>query len=271
MLRLVFHLFSISILLISMMAGCGDIQLPEPPEVPELPAIPTGLPDLDDILPELELPDLSQVPNLPELADLPIEQAPPGGILFIGPTERRLNIGEGIPGTDIVLTASAADGAEFQIAGLRSVRKAGDSLDYDGGWPGLAGVEYHLRARLYFVGETNVRLAGVHQLIITNIQPSLDNSVAINGQTLKFPYTVSANAGEALPGLSYRYIGSGDQGVQLGGLPEGEFPYRQLGDSIVWQGRLRDNIVASYDLRLLFYNSEQARVGGIVTVAMPGP
>lgn len=256
------------ILLLGGATGCGEVQLPAP-ELPDLSELQEQLADLPNVLRDLGLPDLSQIPNLPELADLPIQQSPAGGILFAGPTERSLTVGERIPGTDIVLSAITDEGAEFQIAGLRSVRKAGDSLDFDGDWPEMEGVEYYLRSRIYLLNETSVRLAGVQQLIVNNIQPTVQANVSLDEPTLKFPFTVSAAPSESFPGLTYRFIASADQGAQLSGLPEGDYPYRKVGDSIIWQGALRTDIAVRYDLRLLFYNETGARVGGIVTVALP--
>jgi hypothetical protein len=156
------------------------------------------------------------------------------------------------------------------MAGLRSVRTIGDSLDFDGSWPGLPDAEYHLRARLYLISGNSVRVAGVHQLILRNIQPSVDNSVSLSGQTIQFPFTVAINAGETIAGTTLRYVGSDERGAQLGGLAEGEYPYRKVGDSILWKGRVRTDVAVSYSLRMLYYTTTQARVGGVVTVALPG-
>lgn len=259
-----------------LLVGCGAPELPQLPELPvelpdlsSIPGIPDSLSELPGLLEDLGLPDLSEITGLPGLADLPTLQTPPGGIIYNGPTERRINLGERIPGTDIVLTAITDAGAEFQIGGLRSVRKLGDSLDHDGPWPGLADADYNLRLRVYLVADTYVRSAGIHRLIVRNIQPVMDNATP-GGATLKFPFTVSASKGERFAGSTLGYVSYDDRGGQLSGLPDGEYPYRKTGDSIIWNGHVRGDLVAAYDLRLLYYDSNQARVGGIVTLAVPG-
>lgn len=264
------------VLLLLLLMGCSRPELPQLPDVSvelpdlsNLPGIPESLSQLPGLLEDLGLPDLSQVANLPDLADLPSLQAPPGGIIFSGPTERRINVGERIPGTEMVLTAITDNGAEFQIGGLRSVRKIGDSLDHDGAWPGLAGASYNLRLRIYIVADSYVRAAGIQRLVVPNIQPVMDNATP-GGVTLKFPFTVGAQTGERFDGTTLSYGGSSDNGGQLGGLAEGEYPYRKIGDSVVWNGHLRGDLVAAYNLRLLYYDANQARVGGIVTLAVPG-
>ena len=254
-------------LLALLLAGCETPSLPQVPSLPELPALPEELRQAGDILEQLDLPDLGGIANLPGEDALPDLGAPAGAIKFMGPTERSIAVGERIPGTDIVLTAITADAAEFQIMGLRSPRRAGDSLDYDGAWPGLPGTTYNTRLRLYYVGSEGVRVAGVHQLLIPNVQPS--TGTATGGFTLRFPYTVGANAGGPIPGTLLGYAGQHERGAQISGLPADEYPYRSLGDSVVWRGLLRPDAGAEFNLRVLAYGEQSARFGGVVTLTLP--
>jgi hypothetical protein len=150
-----------------LLAGCS---LPGVGDLPiEIPGNPQ-LPNLDQLR-DLGLPDLSGIANLPQIADLPALNVADNAIVFAGPTERKIRLGERIPGTDIVLNAISADGAEFQIGGMRAVRSLGDSLDFDGNWPGIGGVTYNLRLRVYLVEGDGVRAAGVHRLLVETITP----------------------------------------------------------------------------------------------------
>lgn len=264
----VYNLVVLSFLLL--LAGCGEAKLPDlpAPDLSKLPGIPESLRGVSNLWNDLGLPDISQVANLPALGDLPGLETPPGGIGYAGPTEARINVGEHLAGTNIVLTAVNSDGAQFEIAGQHSVRKIGDSLDFDGAWPGASGAQYTLRLRIYIVADTYIRAAGVHRLVINNIQPVMDNST-LSKTILKFPFTAGAKKGELFAGLSLRYGGSDDHGGQIGGLPEGDYPYRKIGDSILWKGHVRADIPVEYNVRMLFYNADQAQIGGVVTVAMP--
>lgn len=266
------------LLIAALLAGCGGNEsiLPELPDVSsvlpdlsKLPGIPDSLRDLPGLLNELGLPDLSSVANLPGLENLPTLQAPPGALALNGPTERGIGVGERVPGTDIVLTGITADGAEFQIAGLRAVRAQGDSLDFDGSWPGLADVTYNLRLRIYYVGNNSVRAAGVHRLVIPNIQPVGDGATP-SGDIVKFPFTASVNKGGNIIGTTVGYAGENERGGEITGLPAGDYPYRKIGDSITWTGHLCGDIVAQYSVRMLYYSGDQAQVGGVVTLALPG-
>lgn len=255
-----------------LLSACSE-NLPSMPEIPvelpEIPGIPTSLSDLPDLINDLELPDLSGITNLPGLEDLPLLNNEPGTLSFQGPTERRIGLGERIPGTDIELVAINGSEAEFRIAGLRSVRAVGDSLDYDGDWAGANGVTYHARLRLYHVGGDNIRAAGVHQLLLRNVQP-VETAQPPSNVAMKFPVVLSANRGAQFTGLTLGYVGQDDRGAQISGLAQGDYPYRKTGDSIIWNGQLRPDIPAQYNLRVLLYSADSLRLGGVVNISLPG-
>lgn len=264
-------LLTIVLLVSVVVAGCSTPelpQMPELPEMPELPGIPESLRDLPNIAEELGLPDLSTITDLPSLDDLPSLQTPEGAISYSGPTEYSLNIGDRLPGTDIVLSAITESGAEFQIAGMRSVRTLGDSLDYDGDWPGIAGVSYNARFRLYYVGNGSVRAAGVHRYVIRDIQP-VEADVTLGANSLRMPFTVNVSNGSQIAGTTLSYGGQEERGGIINGLPVGDYPFRKIGDSISWKGYVRGDIPVQYSIRMLYYDDSRAQVGGIVTVALP--
>lgn len=247
------------------------------PDFPDLPGLPSELSEIPDVLRNLELPDLSSIGiELPDIATLPALQAPQGGILFTGPTERQIKTGERVPGTDVTLI-SARDGlATFQILGMQSPRRIGDSVDFDGAWPMLPGSVYQARLRIYAIGNGSLRLAGVHQLMIPNIQPVMNASPSA-AFTLRFPFTDGVTTGNGSPpsdviaGTTLGYLGQFDRGAQLTGLGDNIFPYRSTGDSIEWQGALRPDVGIAYDLRVLNYGRDGLRVGGTATLTLPGP
>ena len=255
--------------------GC-NIPVPGVGQLPvEIPGVPTDLGDLAGLLGDLGIPDLSSFANVPGLEAFGGLQTPPGAISFQGPVEMSIGAGQPIPATDIRLISaeSGADAAQFEIAGLRAPRRLGDSLDFDGAWPGISGVSYQLRLRVYQIGNGEVRAAGVHRFVIENIAPQMANVDVENagGTTFSFPHTVTSNAGELFPGMTLGYSGQEDRGANLRGLPEGEYPYRKMGDSVEWAGLLTPNIPVVYHLRLLYYQDANATVGGVVTISLPGP
>lgn len=261
------------------LSGCGFGDLPEVPKIPEMPDLPNipGMPQsldelseqLPGILDELQLPDLSEIANLPDLTALPLTTTEPGAIVFQGPTEKQIRVGQRLPGTDIELVSVDDQGANFRIAGFNARRSVGDSLDFDGGWPGVEGITYTVRLRVYRVGTESVRAAGVHQMIVRNIDPVAGPAPQHDGYIM-LPFTIAAGAGEQLKGLTLGYAGASDRGGELTGLSQDEYPFRKIGDSLEWEGSLRSDIPVRYSLRVLYYDADGIRVGGTVSLYLQG-
>jgi hypothetical protein len=272
---LLFTLLAVSVLL----AGCSRESLPSvsdlpaqiqdlPGELRNLPGVPESLSELSGTLEELGLPDLSQFTNVPDLDSLPVFAGEPGTVVFRGPSERRINVGEPIPGTDILLVAINDEGAEFQIAGMRSTRVVGDSLDFDGSWPTAPDVDYNVRLRIYYVGSSGVRAAGVHQLRVRNTQP-VEAPSSANGESMRFPFATSTDSGQQFGAMTLGYVGSTERGGEISGLPSGDYPYRKVGDSVKWSGQLRPDIGVTYNLRMVNFASGSAQLGGVAVVTLP--
>ncbi len=271
---------SLSLLIaLPLLSACFGPDLPGAPQMPKLPS-PRNLPGVDelldqlpgfdlDLLDELDLPDLSDIADLPQLVDLPIVDVAENAIAFTGPTEMRIEIGEFIRGTDIQLTEVVDGRAEFLFSGLRAERIAGDSLDFDGPWPNIGGVDYLLRLRVYQVTEEYVRAAGVHRMVIEGIQPIHQPAMALQENTLKIPYTGSVGPGDQLKGTTFGYIGHGERGAEISGIPAGDFPFRKTGDSLRWQGMLRPDLPSQFDLRIINYGESSVQVAGIVSLQLP--
>lgn len=266
----VFGVLWIALLLV----GCS-LPLPLPTQMPvEIPGMPTNWEEIEGLMGDLGLPDLSAMEGVPGLDALSGLQTPAGAIAFQGPVEMALTPGQTIPGTDIrfVETESGGDAAQFEIAGMRAPRRVGDSLDFDGAWPGINGVTYHLRLRVYHLGSRQVRAAGVHRLVVENVQPQVGAVPAsADRHVLRFPHSVMSADGAQFAGMTLRYNGVDERGAILSGLPEGEYPYRKIGDSVEWSGRLTPDLPVEYHLRLLYYQEANATLGGVVDVSLPEP
>ncbi|MDE0632707.1 MAG: hypothetical protein OXH73_14485 [Caldilineaceae bacterium] len=267
------------IIALTLLSACFGPDLPGAPQMPRLPS-PRSLPGVDelldqlpgfdlDLLRELGLPDLSDIADLPQLVDLPSLDVAENAIAFTGPTEMRIEIGEFIRGTDIQLTAIVDGRAEFLFSGLRAERIAGDSLDFDGPWPNIGGVDYLLRLRVYRVTEEYVRAAGVHRLVIEGIQPIHQPAMALQENLLKMTYTGSVGMGDLLKGTTFGYVGKAEQGAEISGIPASDFPFRKSGDSLRWQGMLRPDLPSRFDLRVVHYGENSVQVAGIVSLQLP--
>ncbi len=274
-----YRIFSVVFIAFALLNACirpdlpGSPQLPKPPSprsIPGLEDLLDKLPGFDlDMLRELGLPDLSGLADLPQLADLPGLALGENAIAFAGPTVMRIDVGESIRGTDIQLAGIVDGRAEFLFAGLRAERIAGDSLDYDGAWPDIGGVDYTLRLRVYRVAEDYVRAAGVQRVVIEGIQPLHQPGVAVNEGSPKLPYTGSIAVGQVLKGTTFGYAGPGEQGAEISGISAGDFPFRKTGDSLRWQGMLRPDLPCVFNMRIVHYGENSVQVAGIVTIQLP--
>lgn len=251
----------------TLLSACIRPMLPDQPAgTTELPLPIPSLEDLSGVWRDLGLPDM---PSLEELAGLHV---PDGALAFAGPIEKHLTVGERVPGTDIELTAIVSEGAEFRIAEWRSVRKLGDSLDYDGDWPDIAGVTYSLRLRVYYMGGNGVRVAGIHRLVVENVHPqssSASGKRPADRVGVKFPITALFATGETMAGTTLAYGGRHPRGAYLTGLADDEYPYYKVGDSIEWQGEARRDIPIEYEVRVIFYDDTRLQTGGSVTLYLP--
>ncbi|MFN8445768.1 MAG: hypothetical protein U0175_33570 [Caldilineaceae bacterium] len=251
------------LLIVALLAACWK------PSLPDLPSIPKELGDPSQVLKDLGLGDLTEQFSDINLT-LPDISTPPGAINFNGPTAVNVGMGESIPGTNIKLTAINDQGAEFEIAGLRSLRKIGDSLDFDGTWPQFPDVSYTMRLRIFYIGSSSVRAAGVHRLLIPDIAPQVAAAnLQLGGYQLKFSFVDNVNLNESIAGTTLVYAGEDSRGGIINGLPAGTYNFFKVGDSLSWIGLVRNQIGAQYDLRMIFYTASSAQIGGTVTVAMP--
>lgn len=273
------RLISSLIIPLALLSACFGPDLPGAPQMPKLPS-PRSLPGVDelldqlpgfdlDLLKELELPDLSDIADLPQMVDLPTVDLAENAMAFTGPTEMRIEIGEFIRGTDIQLNAIVDGRAQFLFSGLRAERIAGDSLDFDGPWPNIGGVDYLLRLRVYRVTEEYVRAAGVQRLLIEGIQPIHQPAMVLQENPLKMTYTGSVAPGDLLKGTTFGYVGQAEQGAEISGIPAGDFPFRKTGDSLRWQGMLRPDLPAQFDLRIVHFGENSVQVAGIVSMQLP--
>ena len=273
------RLLSVMLIALALLTACTLPDLPGAPQLPK-PLSPRSIPGLEDLLDmlpgfdldmlrDLGLTDLSGIADPPQLGDLPGLAVGENAIAFAGPTEMRIDVGDFIRGTDIQLGAIVDGRAEFLFSGLRAERIAGDSLDFDGAWPNISGVDYTLRLRVYRLAEGYVRAAGVQRVVIEGIQPLHQPDVAVNEGSPKVPYTAFVAMGDVLKGTTFGFAGLAEQGAEISGIPAGDFPFRKTGDSLRWQGMLRPDLPCVFNMRIVHYADNSVQVAGIVTLQLP--
>ena len=195
---------------------------------------------------------------------LPWQLQPEGQLVYAGPTEQGIPAGDFLPGTDIQYVGLTDQGAEVLIGGQQAVKKKGDSLDWDG--HPLPGVTLNLNQRIVWFTEEKLHAAGTARLALEGTQPVAMPFPEESPALYKLPTTYNVKRGETIPGTTITYVGSSEKGAELSGV-EG-YPYRKLGDSIVWKGKLRERVFLQLNVRVIFIAEDFIRVAGTAALSL---
>jgi hypothetical protein len=181
----------------------------------------------------------------------------------------QLTPGEAIPGTGLQFKDRQGDAYEVSIDGQTTLKRSGDSFYWSGVLAPGVFANYNLRLTTSVFGSMPV--AGPVEIIVLNPVPVEVTSVPINENTMAFSnivadYTVPV--GYTVPGttLVYEGIEERGQGGQLTDFARlsgtAGYPYLAFGDSLVWTGKLHDNIYIRYNLRVTSIKEDNLRLSG---------
>ncbi len=210
-------------------------------------------------------------PIIPGISPTPIPTSPPAGDMLIynkiAPTyTASLSPGEEIAGAQMTYNGKTADGGyDVTINGINTVKRTGDSFNWSGIIaPGTHG-KFNLRITTDVLGELPV--AGSATITVLNPQPFPLVALPNDPNALRFNnilLTYDVPVGENIPGTTLVYNGVAQQGgvdvANIGGAST--YPYFSIGDSLVWVGKLRENVFVKYDLRVITFDANKVIVGG---------
>lgn len=170
-------------------------------------------------------------------------------ITFSAPYTFELAPGRAIPGTQIVYIQASNDLYEFSINGLQSYRQLGDSLAWRGIIaPGVMG-DYRLRLQSSFrdplLAEGDVTLT-VFNPGPVEIPPTQTPPGDIYFSGIDVHYAVPVD--RRIPGTTLVYVGEQNEVAELSGTAG--YPFFALDDSLLWSGKLRENIYLRYNVRI---------------------
>jgi len=188
---------------------------------------------------------------------------PPTEMTYKLPTTIVVAKGESIPGTDIVyLSFDEERGAELRIKGQIAYKRKGDSVNWSG--TPLPGVDVSLKLRVIWCSESELRLVGTARIHITDVHPK--EAPIFTTSPLKYsgPVAYGLAKGATIPGSLITYEGQENGMAKLGGIKE--YPYRETGDSIYWEGQLRDDVFIRLELRAIQFDEKGMRVAGLATL-----
>ncbi len=181
-----------------------------------------------------------------------------------------LSPGESVGGARLEYLGKSPDGGyRILIDGQEVVKRSGDSLI----WSGVVGpgvlaalnlrVTTSLLGELSVAGSVKLHILYPEALALTAV-PQLPNARHFNNIVVNY----SVPAGQTIPGATLVYAGLTQQaGIDLAQINAGDRQtYHAVGDSLVWAGKLRDNVYVRYNLRIVSFNEDSLQVGGLAEI-----
>ncbi|MBE2221551.1 MAG: hypothetical protein IAF02_08435 [Anaerolineae bacterium] len=181
----------------------------------------------------------------------------------------QLSPGDTIPGTGLRFNDRVGDAYQVNIDGQTTSKRSGDSFYWSGVLAPGVFANFNLRLTTSLPG--GMPVVGPVEIIVLNPLPAEVASVPQAENMLSFSnivadYTVPV--GFAIPGttLIYEGIEQRGQGGQLTDFARlsgtSGYPYLAFGDSLVWTGKLLDNVFIQYNLRVTSLKEDSLRLSG---------
>jgi len=178
------------------------------------------------------------------------------------PTTLTVKAGKSLVGTDIIYQKMEGESARVLIKGQPATKRKGDSVDWKGS--PVEGTTVDMRLRVVWYSEEELRLAGTVKVTVEEVNPKAGVIHTTSPLHFTGPVAYGIAKGARLPGTTLYYEGQTEEGAQLGGL--GEYPFRKMGDSILWEGQLRPGVYIRLDVRAVQFDDRSLRVAGLVSL-----
>lgn len=180
-----------------------------------------------------------------------------------------LNPGDTVPGTRLTYLGKTADRYQVSIDGMAADKRTGDSFIWNGILAPGVHASYNLRLTTSLFGALPV--AG--PVVVTLFNPNPIERPIPPETSAKMIFTNIVTSylipeGRLVPGTTLTYEGmviqgEGDQTSKLARLTGVEgYPFLALGDSLIWTGEVRENVLARYSLRVAGLNEDGLRLAG---------
>jgi hypothetical protein len=182
----------------------------------------------------------------------------------------RLEPGDTVPATQLTYVGRQGDAYQVTIDGLEATKRVGDSFIWSGVLAPGVYANYNLRLTTAILGV--LPIAGPVEIIIFNPAPVQTILTADIMSAQPYYGNILVNylipPGREIPGTSMVYEGIYNQGegqqasdlAWLSGLTG--YPYLALGDSLSWDGQLRDNVYIRNNFRVAGINESGLRLAG---------
>lgn len=188
-----------------------------------------------------------------------------GALTYDGATQHGVGPGELIPGTNIQFVRNTSEGAEVLINGQRAIKKVGDSLDWQG--TVAPGVDVSMPQRIALITDDRLQTVGTVRVKVSGVNPVPGPAPAGGRYSYKVTSGYTVRRGERVPGTTLVYEQKTDQGAQFSGASD--YPYRRVGDSVIWQGQLAPGVYLDTTLRVVAYTDDIVTLAGLAAISVP--
>jgi hypothetical protein len=187
-------------------------------------------------------------------------------LIYTAPFETGIERDSSLPGTGLRYLRLSDKGGEILIDDQIAFKQKGDSLDWSGN--PVENVDLNLSLRVLWLTEQTMHVGGTAKLTVRAPSPK---EVPVPSEPpvtySSAPVTYKVRKGGFIPGTLVKYVGkNGDEGIELSGV-EG-YPYRKIGDSVLWDGKLRDRVYLQLNVRVLFITADFINVTGTASLAL---
>jgi hypothetical protein len=187
----------------------------------------------------------------------------PSKITYNLPVTLTIRVGsELLPGSGIRYDRAADDGAHVIIKGQDALKRKGDSLD----WKGTPSpwVTVDIKSRIAWYNKDELQVVGTAEIVVQGVNPQAAKIPASSLLQFSGPMTYGVGRGARLTGSLITYDGPAEEGAKLSGVAG--YPYRKGGDSIFWEGTLREGVFIRIDVRVVQYDDQGLRAAGLVSL-----
>lgn len=186
-------------------------------------------------------------------------------LLYTAPFEADIEKGSTLPGTGIRYLGLSNRGAEVLIDDQTAFKQKGDSLDWEGS--PVENVDLDLSLRVLWFTEKKLYVGGTAEVIVRDPKPvaaPIPAEIAVKYPNA--PVTYKVDKGDYIPGTLVKYVRKVEEGIELSGVVG--YPYRKFGDSIVWEGKIRERIFLQLNVRVIFIAEDFINVAGTANLLL---
>lgn len=187
-----------------------------------------------------------------------------GSLTYNGPTEQTVPMNGGIPGSNVRYVGYSPEGAVVLIDDQRANKKVGDSLDWQN--EPVPGVRVSMAQRIVAANEERLQTVGTVRVVVSEAQPAVAQFPDNPSFRYKVAVTYTVRKGERIPGTLITYKGNTENGAEFEGVSG--YPYRKLGDSVSWSGRLRGNAYLDMTSRVTVYTDDFVTLVGLADIGL---